>query len=80
MPEVARAWASTTPLRVKLTTGKLKPKSAKPPPVMVKLAGGEGRSIGLGVMEFASVTVTVTVSPLGKVRVKVPWDGVHCPE
>ena len=42
--EVARTAANRTPLRMKLTAGRPKPRLAKPLPVMVKLAGGEARS------------------------------------
>ena len=55
---------SLTPLRVKLTAGKPKPKLAKPFPVRVKLAGGEARSTGLGVIELipGGIRVSLTVS------------------
>src|SRR6476620_8627047 len=51
-PAVARAWAMARPLRTKLTTGNPKPRLAKPFPAIVNEAGGEARSIGLGVMEL----------------------------
>ena len=78
--EVARTWPSLTPLRVKLTAGNPKPKLAKPFPVRVKLAGGEARSTGLGVIELTLVVnpVTVTEAPAPPVKVtllaKVPAD------
>src|SRR5439155_884204 len=56
---VARTCPNSTPLRVKFTTGKPKPASAKPPPVSVKLSGAAPRSTGLGV-----IAVTQTVPPL----------------
>ena len=49
------------PLRVKLMTGKPKPEFVKPLPAMVKLAGGVARSIGLGVMEEGTTSVTVVL-------------------
>src|SRR5215475_8148571 len=62
--EVTRTWPRLVPLRTKLTTGKPKPKFAKPLPVIVKLAGGVARSIGLGVMELTpgGGRVSLTVS------------------
>src|SRR5215813_2481219 len=60
LPEVARAWASTIPLRVKLATDRPKPKLANPAPVITKLAGGEARSTGLGVMELTPGALTVS--------------------
>jgi hypothetical protein len=51
-------------------TGKPKPEFVKPPPVMVKLAGGEARSIGLGVMELTP-RVSLTVSEMVPTRLKV---------
>src|SRR5262249_9769760 len=68
LPEepVARACAITVPLRTKLTTGRPKPRFAKPYPVIVKLAGGVARSIGFGVMPLTPgagrVSVTVSVA------------------
>src|SRR5438876_7391503 len=47
---VARTCPSSTPPRVKFTTGNPKPASAKPPPVSVKLPGAAPRSTGLGVI------------------------------
>jgi hypothetical protein len=62
--EVARTWPSRTPLRLKLTAGRPKPKLAKPFPVIVKVEGGEARSIGFGVIELTlgGVRVSLTVS------------------
>ena len=62
--EVTRTWPRLVPLRTKLTTGKPKPKFANPLPVIVKLAGGEARSTGLGVMELTpgGGRVSLTVS------------------
>jgi hypothetical protein len=51
-------------------TGKPKPESVKPLPAMVKVAGGEARSIGLGVMELTP-RVSLTVSEVVPTRVKV---------
>ena len=45
---VARAWARTTPFRVKFTIGSPKPRFANPLPVTVNVAGGVARSIALG--------------------------------
>ena len=42
---VARAWARTVVPRAKFTTGRPKPWFAKPLPVIVKLVGGDTRSI-----------------------------------
>ena len=47
---VARAWASTTPPRVKFTAGRPKPRFPKISPVIMKVAGGLARSIGVGVI------------------------------
>src|SRR5439155_278648 len=47
---VDRTCPTSTPLRVKFTTGNPKPASAKPPPVSVKLPGADGRSAGFGVV------------------------------
>jgi len=53
VPELARDWARIAPLLlVKLATDRPKPKLLNPLPVIVKLAGDEARSIGLGVMEL----------------------------
>src|SRR5262250_672638 len=62
--EVTRTCPRLVPLRTKLTTGKPKPKFAKPLPVIVKLAGGEARSTGFGVMELTpgGGRVSLTVS------------------
>src|SRR5439155_1345691 len=56
---VARTCPSSTPSRVKFTTGKPKPASAKPPPVSVKLPGAAARSSGFGV-----IPVTQSAHPL----------------
>src|SRR5260370_34260115 len=58
---VAGVRTSAVPMWVKLMTGKPKPEFVKPLPAMVKLAGGETRSIGLGVMELTP-RVSLTVS------------------
>src|SRR5215831_998099 len=78
LPDVARAWASTRPLRVKLTTDKPKPKFAKPPPETVKLAGGEARSTGLGVMELTpgGGRVSLTVREVLPTRLQLFVDPV----
>ena len=72
----ARAWARTEPLRVKLTTGKPNPRLANPAPVIVKLAGGEARSTGLGVIELiwamTADPVTLRVVPEPPVKVTLP--------
>src|SRR5207244_4220164 len=70
VPEVARAWASTVPLRVKLMTGNPKPEFVKPFPAMVKLAGGVTRSIGLGVMELTPIPLPLTVAEVPAPPVK----------
>ena len=85
VPEVARAAARMSPLRVKLTTDNPKPEFTKPPPVIVKLAGGTARSIGLGAIELTALTdvvdmlnVAVTeVSPL-TLSIQIPAP-VHPP-
>ena len=71
--EVARTWPRLVPLRTKLTTGKPKPKFANPLPVIVKLASGEARSIGLGVMALTIVLVPVTVADAPAPPVKVTF-------
>src|SRR5437899_2499335 len=53
---VARACASSVVPRMKFTTGRPKPRFAKPLPVIVKLAGGVARSIELGVMPLTPGT------------------------
>src|SRR5260370_150546 len=60
---VAGVRTSAVPMWVKLMTGKPKPELVKPPPAMMKLAGGEARSIGLGVMELTP-RVSLTVSEM----------------
>src|SRR5262249_57472594 len=47
---VARACAIKVVPRMKFTTGRPKPRSANPEPVIVKLAGGDARSIELGLI------------------------------
>jgi hypothetical protein len=56
-----------------LITGKPKIEFVKPLPAMVKVAGGEARSIGLGAMELTPGTgrVSLTVSEVVPRRVKV---------
>src|SRR5215471_14488997 len=61
---------------MKFTTGRPKPRSAKPVPVMVKLAGGAARSIVLGVMPLTEgmlVKVAVTACAALTVTVHVPF-------
>src|SRR5262247_3711021 len=64
---VARAWAIKVVPRMKFTTGKPKPKSANPEPMIVKVEGGDARSIGFGVIPLTvgagrvSLTVSVTL-------------------
>ena len=71
--EVTRTWPRLVPLRTKLTTGKPKPRLAKPLPVIVKLAGGEARSTGLGVMELTpgGGRVSLTVSEVLPTRLQL---------
>ena len=72
---VARACAIRVPPRVKFTTGRPNPRFAKPPPVIVKLAGGVARSIGLGVMPLTPammLKVAVTACAALTVTVQVP--------
>src|SRR5256712_114831 len=70
---VARACAIKVLPRMKFTTGRPKPRFAKPLPVMVKLAGGVATSIELGGRPLTpgpgpvSVTVTAALS----IRLKV---------
>src|SRR2546426_289095 len=59
---VARACASSVVPRMKFTTGRPKPRFAKPLPVIVKLAGGVARSIELGVMPLTPGTGRVSVT------------------
>ena len=64
------------PLRMKLATGRPKPESTKPPPVMVKLAGEAARSIGFGVMELTpggggAGRVSLTVSEVLPKKLKL---------
>src|SRR5207247_2063408 len=47
---VARACPTSTPSRTKFTTGNPAPRSPKPPPMSVKVAGAAARSEGLGVI------------------------------
>ena len=72
---VALAWAIKVVPRMKFTTGRPKPRSANPVPVMVKLAGGAARSIVLGVMPLTLgmlVKVAVTACAALTVTVQVP--------
>jgi len=63
VPELARDWARTAPLLlVKLATDRPKPKLVNPPPVMVKLAGGVARLMGLGVMELTAVPIPLSIA------------------
>src|SRR5882724_11250276 len=57
---VARAWAIKVPPRTKFTTGRSKPRFAKPVPVTVKLAGGAARSTVPGAMLATPGTAPVT--------------------
>ncbi len=65
---VVRACAIKVPPRVKLMTGRPKPRFTKPLPVIVKLAGGLARSTELGAMALTPaptpVTATETAPPL----------------
>src|SRR2546427_2325211 len=62
---------------MKFTTGRPKPRFAKPLPVIVKLAGGVHRSIELGVMALPP-RVSVTVSAALPIRLKVGALPVCC--
>ena len=62
---------------MKFTTGRPKPRFAKPLPVIVKLAGGAARSIVLGVMPLTP-RVSFTVSEALPIRVKVDVLEVCC--
>ena len=77
---MARACAIKTPPRTKFTTGKPKPRFAKPTPVIVKVAGGSARSIGFGLMPLTPGTgrVSVTVSVALPIRLKVGALPVCC--
>src|SRR5882724_8312269 len=57
---VARAWAIKVPPRTKFTTGRPKPRFAKPVPVTVKLTGVAARSTVLGVILPTPGLVPVT--------------------
>src|SRR5205823_4222051 len=63
---VARACPTSTPSRTKFTTGRPAPRSPKPPPLSVKLAGAAARSVGLGVIPVthAPHRVSFTVRPM----------------
>src|SRR2546428_252733 len=65
---------------MKFTTGRPKPRFAKPLPVIVKLAGGVATSIELGVMPLTPGTgrVSVTVSAALPIRLKVGALPVCC--
>ena len=67
-------------MRTKFTTGRPKPRFAKPLPVIVKLAGGVARSIGFGVMPLTPGTgrVSVTVSVALPIRLKLGALDVCC--
>src|SRR5882724_11598015 len=77
---VARACAIKVLPRMKFTTGRPKPRFAKPLPVIVKVAGGSARSIGLGLTPFTPGTgrVSVTVSVALPIRLKVGALPVCC--
>src|SRR5437762_3014512 len=68
MRAVLRACAIKVPFRTKFTTGRPKPRFAKPLPVIVKVAGGLARSTELGTMALTpapiAVTAAVTSPPL----------------
>ena len=59
---VARACAIKVLPRMKFTTGRPKPRFAKPLPVMVKVAGGLARSIVLGAMALTPAAMPVTAT------------------
>src|SRR5262249_32627531 len=61
---VARACAIKVVPRMKFTTGRPKPQSANPESVIVKLAGGDARSIGFGLLPL-SVGAGRVPSPVG---------------
>src|SRR5215510_2737380 len=77
---VARAWAISVVPRMKFTTGSPKPRFAKPVPVIVKLAGGDARSIGFGVMPvtLGAGRVSSTVRPTLPIRLKVGVAEICC--
>src|SRR5262245_13524144 len=77
---VARAWAISVVPRMKFTTGSPKPRFAKPVPVIVKLAGGDARSIGFGVMPvtLGAGRVSLTVRPTLPIRLKVGVAEICC--
>src|SRR5437867_757702 len=74
---VARACAIKVPLRTKFTTGRPKPRFAKPPPVIVKVAGGLARSIVPGVIPLTP-RMSVTVSVALPIRLKLGALDVCC--
>src|SRR5262245_12056852 len=63
---VARAWAIKVVPRMKFTTGRPKPRFAKPLPVVGKLAGGGAKSVVFGVIPLTPgmgrVSFTVSVA------------------
>ncbi len=69
---VARAWARTVVPRVKFTTGRPKPRFAKPLPLMVKPGGGVARSTEPGVIVLTpgGGVVLMTVSGPPPIRLK----------
>src|SRR5437867_2264051 len=77
---VARACAISTLPRMKFTTGRPKPRFAKPLPAIVKLAGGVARSIGFGVIPLTpgAGRVSLTVSVALPIRLKVGVLDVCC--
>src|SRR5262245_54314819 len=77
---VARACAIKVVPRMKFTTGRPKPKSANPEPVIVKLAGGDARSIGFGVIPLTvgAGRVSLTVSVALPISVKGGAGEVAC--
>src|SRR5262245_40544812 len=62
---VARACATTAPLRRKFAIGSPKPEFVKPLPAIVDVAGGAARAMVLGVMPLTGAEpVSVTVRPV----------------
>ena len=60
---------------MKFTIGNPNPRSAKPPPVIVKLAGGVSRSTGFGMMALTpamTLKVAVTACAALTVTLQVP--------
>src|SRR5262247_2575632 len=77
---VARACAIKVVPRMKFTTGRPKPRSANPEPVIVKLAGGDARSIELGLipLTLGPGRESLTVSAALPARLKVGVLEVCC--